>query len=273
MRKLLRAGFSRLWKDKGFWLCMAGFFGLSLLVMENLIREVDPAEYTMDELFFGGLPYIAILSAIVNSLFIGEDYADGTIRNKVVVGHSRMDIYLSNLVICFVANLALLAVWCVGSLIGVPKFGFFQQPPEELAMLVLNLVLMIAAFDAIFTLLAMVGFGREATAVVAILLSLAMIVGGSWCENRLAQQETVTQGVMAEDGSLQWEEVQNPNYVTGTKREILQWISDGMPSSQSMQISNNGKLTNPVRSACLSVVLVTVTTLAGCAVFEKKDLK
>ncbi len=273
MRKLLRAGFHRLWKDKGFWLCMAGFFGLSLLIMRSLIREIKPAEYTMDQLFFGGLPYIAILSAIVNSLFIGKDYADGTIRNKIVVGHSRVDVYLSNWVVCFVANLALLAVWCVGSLIGVPKFGFFQQAPAELAMLVLDLVLMIAAFNAIFTLLGMVSVNREATAVIAILLSLAMIVGGSWCENKLAQPEMTTQGIVAEDGSLQWVETQNPSYISGTKREVLQWISDGLPTSQSMQISNNGTLHAPVRSACLSVVLVTVTTLAGCAVFEKKDLK
>ena len=46
---------------------------------------------------------MGLVAAILTSMFIGSEYSDGTIRNKLVVGHSRMRIYLANLIVCSVA--------------------------------------------------------------------------------------------------------------------------------------------------------------------------
>ena len=36
---------------------------------------------------------MGLVAAILTSMFIGSEYSDGTIRNKLVVGHSRMRLH------------------------------------------------------------------------------------------------------------------------------------------------------------------------------------
>ena len=50
-----------------------------------------------------------VLSAFC-SLFVGAEYSDGTIRNKIAVGHSRAAVYLANLVTCSAAGVLI----CLG---------------------------------------------------------------------------------------------------------------------------------------------------------------
>ena len=50
--------------------------------------------------------FTIILSSIPSffiSFFMGSDYEEGTIRNKIIIGKKRRDIYLSNLLISFLA--------------------------------------------------------------------------------------------------------------------------------------------------------------------------
>ena len=64
MRNLLRANFSRLWKSKALWLCAAGAFAFSAAFL---------------------------------SLFLGVEYQDGTLRNKIIAGHARWKVYAASL--------------------------------------------------------------------------------------------------------------------------------------------------------------------------------
>ena len=60
--------------------------------------------------------------------FIGTEYSDGTIRNKIVVGHSRSTIYLANLLTCCFAGLIMCLCFILPTLaIRIPLFGFSLQ--------------------------------------------------------------------------------------------------------------------------------------------------
>ncbi|MGY3662454.1 MAG: hypothetical protein ACXAHE_00930 [Roseburia sp. 1XD42-69] len=48
-------------------------------------------------------------------MFLGTDYSDGTIRNKLTVGHTRTNIYLANLIVTFAAGLLIMCVWFIGT--------------------------------------------------------------------------------------------------------------------------------------------------------------
>ena len=97
MNKLLSANFSRMKKDKIFWIGIA--FMLCLGIFSNILyykQNIQYPEYTitLDMGFFTPAMFIGIIASVFCSLFIGTEYSDGTIRNKISVGHSRTIIYL-----------------------------------------------------------------------------------------------------------------------------------------------------------------------------------
>lgn len=61
-------------------------------------------------IFVGGL-YLIFAAAVVVGLFVGTEYSDGTIRNKLSAGHARRDIYLSKLIVCAAADVVIYVVY------------------------------------------------------------------------------------------------------------------------------------------------------------------
>ena len=87
MTKLLHAEFFRLIKNKLFWLGLLVMVGVPLYGVG--VRYYDYAvalEYiweTADGLWFVGGIYLGIVLSVFVSLFIGTEFSDGTIRNKL----------------------------------------------------------------------------------------------------------------------------------------------------------------------------------------------
>lgn len=105
MYKLLNAGLERIKKNKIFWV----FIILSALiaiysVILKLFFDYGDKVTLLDELYLNYINIIGIFIGIFMSLFIGAEYAYGTIRNKLIVGHSRANIYISNLIISVIAR-------------------------------------------------------------------------------------------------------------------------------------------------------------------------
>ena len=87
MRNLLRANFSRLWKSKALWLCAAGAFAFSAAFLLGLRADPEGGT-TLDEAFGQVFPFLPLLYAAFLSLFLGVEYQDGTLRNKIIAGRS-----------------------------------------------------------------------------------------------------------------------------------------------------------------------------------------
>ena len=129
MRKLLSANFARLWKSKIFWTLEGFCFGFGvftyILVAINT-RNLGQGwlEYEAHAYFYFPFLFIAAIIAIFACFFIGNDYSDGTIRNKLIVGHSRMNIYFSFfLIVCIASVLFLLAHVLAVLIVGLPFSG------------------------------------------------------------------------------------------------------------------------------------------------------
>lgn len=133
MRKLLYANFFRLWKSKIFWILevlsviIGSIFSILAIINTQSMGEnwyLRNGNYY----FFCVLVYIGAIISIFSSFYIGTDYSDGTIRNKLSTGHSRMDVYIVNLIVTVVCGILfavthMLAFICVGFPFLVIYFG------------------------------------------------------------------------------------------------------------------------------------------------------
>ena len=170
MRKLLSAGFQRLWKDRYFWwmLAFVGIFSLANIL--NSARScIAMAEqgyiHTLDDYYFNQAPIMGGIFGLFVSVFLGTEYGDGVIRNKLVIGHKREHIYIGHFLVCCAASLLLSAVWLL-----VEGVGFFLIGPMEMGMAdffvyVVMTCSITVSFTAVYTLLGSL-FSNKAMAVV-----------------------------------------------------------------------------------------------------------
>ena len=91
MRKLLRAIFSRLLRDRAFRLIavLMMLLGASMAVINAVRISREGTVWIMDFSLFTYVTIVPVLTSLLTALFIGSDYSGGTLRNKLIVGHSR----------------------------------------------------------------------------------------------------------------------------------------------------------------------------------------
>lgn len=277
MRKLLSANFSRLWKDKIFWICLIATLLVSAGSMLNGCRQaflIHQEGYTrgLDDYYFMLAPLLVLLPAIFVSMFLGTEYSDGTIRNKLVVGQARIHIYLANYIVCFAAGLLFLAAWLAGGLIGLPILGTWKLGAKGVLLFVLTAVFFLAALTGIFTLLSMLSTNKAVTAVTAIILAFGLLVLASVMYNKLCEPEMISGIVMTGNGMEMGEPSPNPLYVSGTARAIMEWLLNALPTGQAILMANL-EITHPLQNIFCSVCIAIGTTACGIVAFYRKDLK
>ena len=162
MRNLLHANLYRLGRSLIFW-------GLLLF---NAVYAVIDARMGNPQ-FLSFTTNTGLVSAVLISFYVGADYSDGTIRNKLASGHRRGDVYLANLLAVLSAMLALNAVFLGGALLaGNSRMNFSELSLELVLSMLVASVGMTAAYCAVFTCVSTV-CTRKAVAV--LILSLIHI--------------------------------------------------------------------------------------------------
>lgn len=275
MAKLLRANLSRLWKSRIFYV------GLIFMLLLNVFLVIDGWNSgrqgypePLEDVLFQNCIIIGFVCAVVVGMFLGTEYSDGTIRNKIAVGHTRVSIYLANLIVCAAASALLLLI----SLALGFGLGSFLLDPLGLPMKVLLLytcigLLTTVSFASIYTLVAMLSPSKASGAVLCLVLALVLLFATSAVEGTLTEPEMVQDFIMSVDGTPNLGEPHpNPRYVTGTKRAVLEVIYDILPTGQAFQISNN-ECAHPARLPAFSLLVALVTSAAGALLFRRRDLK
>lgn len=276
MNKLLRANFSRLWKDKLFWLCMGGMFVYSIVYMLNGCRQakVDLSEYSygLDEYYFHFALSIGFFCTLFSSMFFGTEYSDGTIRNKIIVGHTRTNLYLSSLFTTFTATLLILSAWLVGALVAVPMLGFWKMGALHLFEYLLIAVTFVLAFSAICTAVNLLSSNKAVTVIVSILLFLGLLIFAGVLYSALSEPEMVGGIQLTPDGLQMVDPTPNPKYVSGLRREIYDFIVDFLPTGQGLRLWQL-EVGNPIRMLVSSVSITVLTTAGGLVAFQRKNIK
>ena len=276
MRKLLRANFSRRRQDRTFWLFAAlmVFFGVSMAVVNAINIRREGAVWVMD---FSLLAYVTIaptLTSALTALFIGNDYSSGTLRNKLIAGHRRWNIYLANFIICCCAGLILCLAFVIphGAL-GILLGGQIQSTPANLLMYGGLSLALIITFTALFTLIAMLCQNKSHTVAGCILLAFVLIFFGVYITSALNEPEYFAGYSFTENGvTVEEAEERNPNYIGGTKRKVYEFMQDFTPGGQVLQISDMDA-EKPAMLALYDGIILLAATGFGMVIFRRKDLK
>ncbi len=281
MRKLLRANFSRLWRDKLFWLMLAGTTALIAAVAIN--SYLDELRYGQlygyhskaDGLLFFTPLILSVAMAAFVPLHLGTEYSDGTIRNKLMVGCRRGSVYLANFVTMMAAGLLVMLFGEAAALsLGFALFAAPELSTGSYVILLGASALSVAAFSALYTLIAMLVSSRAMSSVVCLVLSFAMLISAAVLFNRLSEPEQWdgSYGV-SEDGEVVLLDPEpNPNYVSGTRRVVYDFLCDAIPSGQALSLELKS-VDRAERMAGCACGLIVLCTFAGLVAFRKKDLK
>ena len=274
MNNLVSAGLVRLRKSRLFYTALGVILLYCVFVYVSQFRNMQKYgfAYTLDPLFCNFLILMGILTSVFVSLFMGTEYSDGTIRNKLVVGHARVTIYLSGLAVCIAAGMSMILVgYGVGVCLGMPLFGTFQTPPAQTLFYLLIGMTAGISYVSVFYMITMLSASKANSAVICLLTGFAVLFLTVYVLSALAQPEKIEQ-LVVRDGQQVVETAKNPAYLAGMKREIYQFILDVLPSGQCLQVFS-GEVLHPVRMIASCLVTAAAAGCAGSRLFEKKDLK
>lgn len=273
MNKLLFSNFSRLLKSKLFWGCIIFNFIFAYLMCSDRsgLGMLSNQHYPIDSVFFTYAFTMTIIIPLFNSLFIGTEYSDGTIRNKIIIGHSRFSIYTVNFIACALANILISLAFILSCIIfGIPMLGFFETPISHIMYLMLCTFLSIIAMTALVNAIAMINQYKAASAVICIVLALLMLTTTSAVNEDLQGPEMQTSGFIDSSGELQ---LSAPiHYVSGTKRTVYEFLDDFIPTGQAIQVSNlDTERSN--RWWYFSLILILISVGTGYIFFRRKDIR
>lgn len=304
MRNLLSANFSRLWHSVWFWLCGLGMLGYTLWEISQLYKFRDNAlnVWGLEQADFatprvGDCSLLLLIAmAVLCPLFLNSDYHDGTIRNKLVVGRTRVQVYLANYLTMLAAALLYTLLYEAVTLLVIAC-----AIPENLwnaraiAMKLAGLLPFILSVAALFTLLGQLVRSRGVT-----VLSVLLVVLLLWLPRqqfqRLCEPEEVTLlgGAKAfvevdekgEPHQFYWrdgqriteedlETVPNPRYLAAPLRTVYTFLLNFLPGGQAFQLSESIEVeggSGPLM-AVYGLLLSTLATGLGLLAFRRKDLK
>ena len=289
MLNLLRADLMRMKREKAFYVGLAVMVIISLSGVFSTLRDnMVTVGYVVDfpdTFLLSGSLFIGLTSALFTAFFIGTEYSDGTMRNKLIAGHTRVSIYLSELLSCTIAAFIQHSTCLVmTSVLGSIFLGGIRTPVKELALMLLVSFLAVLALTAVFVMLALLIPNKAAIAIILV-VALILLIGAFVAMSKLAEPEFYESIIYSgTDGIKESGNVPNPSYPRGVWRQIYAFIFDFLPNGQMFQEMNimsefSGGLTPPVKPAMImtfmaySAFITLTSTATGILLFKRKDLK
>ena len=288
MYKLLNASFYRLRKNKIFLglVILTIIIAVFMIVSEYLNNIKYSSVFgissnTTDILLMKFINIIGFLIAIFTSLFVGAEYSDGTIRNKIVAGHSKKNIYLSNLIVSILVGIFLELIYLIViSIFSIPIFGLVQMNFSQLAVILLDIIMIIIVYSSIFNFIALICSNITISTVSSLLLILIMFVIDMLLSPTANSTEYIQKNiVMNKKGNVTYEVVKNEDYPGKLVQTICKTISNFNPVSQAIEISGNKinmneeDFNNMKVYPLYSLGLIIIITAIGIYLFNIKELK
>lgn len=269
MRNLLQANLRRMVRSRAFLIAVLAELAYTALVVLVCWDHYAAGGYlyTLESILtagYGLMGYLSIpsfIAAPLLSVYLGTEYTDRTFRNRLIVGHTRSEVYLSQLIVSVLAALALDVLYlllagalCVRPVLGMASVLLRVSAGQMMAWIAVGLLAR-AAFAAVLVLVVTALGSRTSGSIAALLL----VVGASvFCAFGFHQLQYLAS---------------HPDAPAQAFRLTLwQMLMDLLPTGQYLQVS---RLLTPNlwRLPLLSLAVIAVSTAAGLFLFCRKDLK
>lgn len=278
MRKLITANFHRFSKDRFSW-CVVGI--VVILSLASVFNSAGSFEamaargyaMSLEDCYFNQAPLIGAFLALLISMFLGTEFSEGTIRNKLCIGHKRNEIFLSNFISCAFASIVLTAVWLLSCTLLFGLIGPLEVEVSEFVGYIFVAMGFAVSFAALYTVIGSLSSNKAMTIVYTFAVFIILAMAASALDDRLCEPEINEIMTYNNYGAVVMQEsVPNPLYLSGMIRTVCEVALELLPTGQALLLSNVA-IECPVRAIAMSAVFTIVTLLVGGMLFKKKDIK
>ena len=161
MLTLLRFEFRKLLRMKAFYICFIISFALLFLTLYTTKLFYDgfsdyfipPTNFSMVQEAISNSSILLIL-AILTSIYVCDDFSNGTIKNIIGKGYSRNNIFLSKYIVSTIYSILFVIIaYLVSCLLGIIFWDNYASITSlEFSSLLIQLLLVIAYNSIYFTL-------------------------------------------------------------------------------------------------------------------------
>jgi len=184
---------------------------------------------------------LTLLISALGGLYISRDYTQNTIRNKIIVGHTRFGIYLSKQIAVATMYLACALLFMASTIVSNFMFiGTNYLNKDALWTGIIVSIFVVIVLSTITTFIAM-SVKKETGGLMPLLVMFVMMMLSAWI----------------------------PEFVKGKAVDI---INDIVPTSQMILLNLDTVDPHPVRHILYSFLLSLIFFVSGYAIFRKSDL-
>lgn len=222
MLNIIRAELFRYKKSKLFWFIVTaifingGVYGLSVATSE-----------VFDDIFI--MPLFILLAAYF-SLMIGREYADGTIRNKIIAGKTKATIYFAQITLSFITSTIFIGAFFIPFIAIAATTMAVNIPLAVILSSSAGFLISIFVWAILFTVVSMLISSREIAAIVNLALFFALMMSAYQINDSLGQQEYM--GTFTTDTPVQM-----------TPEEVKQAVEETFEDSYYTEYNDDGVVT------------------------------
>ncbi len=184
---------------------------------------------------------LTLLISALGGLYISRDYTQNTIRNKIIVGHTRFGIYLSKQIAITSMYLACALLFMASTIISNFMFvGTTNLNKEALWTGILVSIFVVIVLSTLTTFIA-ISIKKETGGLMPLLVMFVMMMLSAWI----------------------------PEFVKGKAIDIA---NDIIPTSQMMLLNIQTVDSHPIIHILYSLLLSFIFFISGLAIFKNSDL-
>ena len=277
MIDLLRAGLHRMRKEKllKISLIFSFVYGIVVAIICRIENVIEGGEF---------LSVLFVVMASYISLTVGAENKTGVIRNKVISGHTKGTIFISELIFSTAVCTAMTVLFSVPVFVANSDL-VGNVPTGGLCMALLSLIVASMFYAVIYTVITSLTGSPAVSLIICLALTAAVFLVSYECEISLGSVQYIE---IERSGGL--ELIPNPRYVGGTLRNIVKCIDGLMPQGQvdgSMNyisvLSKSPSLTdaffdfsdvaNVFFYPIYGSILFALVSLTGWSAFRRKELR
>lgn len=285
MNKLLHADFARLFRKKLFWFESAFMLLYPVFLILLSYRDTKRYGYTLwfEENVWTSGSSAVIAMAILVPMYIGTEYADRTVRNKLIMGHGKGRVFLSNMITMISAAVILMTIWNVVYFALGGVLMEFCNPFGRDILICLEVYAAVLFMTAMLVFISMFITYKGAAAAVCMVFCLSLMLFGMLIKTRLGAPEMISKYMLENPGadaefstnmnySLNYEMVPNPDYIPeGRYKEFLRYTMRTSVGAQLADVSNGHEIVWEW-FLLFDNIMIAAISVGGALLYKRKEI-